>query len=70
MEDNIKLLKQTYEYKFYSSAKMIILVVACLMLGPTLVLSIISWDFANIGIPLIVFWFRFALCVCLLVGIK
>lgn len=64
MEDNIQLLKQTYEYKFYSSAKMIILVVASLMLVPMLVLSIISWDYANIGIPMIVFLVPvFALCV-------
>ncbi|MBQ9691843.1 MAG: hypothetical protein IJV70_01640 [Clostridia bacterium] len=52
--DNIDLLKQTYEYKFYSRTKLVVLVVACLMLVPLLVLSIMFWDFANVGIPLIV----------------
>ena len=64
MEDNIKLLKQTYEYKYYSRAKLTVLVVACLMLVPVLVLSIISWDFANVGIPLVVVLVPvFTLCV-------
>ena len=63
MEDNIKLLKQTYEYKFYLNNIRWALIVGSLMFVPMLVASIASWDFANFLIPImLIIVLVFSLC--------